>query len=245
MKWSSSKIQRKRLSDQIIESLIAMVANGELKPGDKLPPEPQLMDQFGVGRSSVREAIGALELIGLITVRPGHGTHITESPEKVQSTSIGLSLITIGHDKIRELVEARVELEQVIVRLAAERATEEDITEIKAHQEKLTAAVKSGQKLIHADLGFHTALAKASHNSVLMRFLNELRQPMRNWMEQKAKYDWGYELVIEQHESILNAIEARDPETAQSAMRLHLEMAGEKLVSAIIGTKSTNRVEKD
>lgn len=240
MKQNSFKIQRKRLSDQIIESLIAMMANGELKPGDKLPPEPQLMDQFGVGRSSIREAIGALELIGLITVRPGHGTHIIDSPDKVQSTSIGLSLIAIGHDKIRELVEARFELEQVIVRLAAERATKEDITEIKAHQKKLTAAIKSGQKLIYADLGFHTALAKASHNSVLMRFLNELRQPMRNWMEQKAKYDWGYDQVIEQHETILNAIEARDPETAQSAMRIHLEMAGEKLVSAILGTKSVN-----
>ena len=99
MKRNSFKIQRKRLSDQIIERLIAMMANGELKPGDKLPPEPQLMDQFGVGRSSIREAIGALELIGLITVRPGHGTHITDSPDKVQSTSIGLSLIAIGHDK--------------------------------------------------------------------------------------------------------------------------------------------------
>ena len=240
MKWNSFKIQRKRLSDQIIESLIAMIANGELKPGDKLPPEPQLMNQFGVGRSSVREAIGALELIGLITVRPGHGTHITESPEKVQSTSIGLSLITIGHDKIRELVEARVELEQVIVRLAAERATKEDLTELKAQHKKLTDTVKSGRKLIHADLGFHAALAKASHNSVLMRFLNELRQPMRHWMEQKAKYDWGYDQVIEQHQTILNAIEAHDPETAQSAMRIHLELAGEKLVSAIVGTKSIN-----
>lgn len=238
MKQNSFKIQRKRLSDQIIESLIAMIANGELKPGDKLPAEPQLMDQFGVGRSSIREAIGALELIGLITVRPGHGTHIIDSPDKVQSKSIGLSLIAIGHDKIRELVEARVELEHVIVRLAAERATKEDITEIKAQQKKLTAAVKSGRKLIYADLGFHTALAKASHNSVLMRFLNELRQPMRHWIEQKAQYDWGYDQVIEQHETILNAIEARDPEAAQSAMRIHLDMAGEKLVSAILTTNT-------
>ena len=234
MKLNSFKVERKRLSDQIIESLIAMIEKGELKPGDKLPPEPQLMDQFGVGRSSVREAIGALELIGLITVRPGHGTHVTDSLDKVQSKSIGLSLIAIGNDKIRELIEARLELEQVIVRLAAERATEEDISEIKAQQTKLKAAAKSGSKLIDADLGFHTALTKACHNSILMRLLNELRQPMRHWMEQKAKHDWGYDQVIEQHEAILNAIEARDPEAAQSAMRTHLEMAGEKLVAAIL-----------
>jgi GntR family transcriptional repressor for pyruvate dehydrogenase complex len=240
MKRDSFKIQRKRLSDQIIESLVAMIADGELKPGDKLPPEPQLMDQFGVGRSSIREAIGALELIGLVTVRPGHGTHVTDSPDKVQSTSIGLSLVAIGHDKIRELVEARIELEQVIVRLAAERATKEDITEIKAQHKKLTASAKSGRKLIDSDLGFHIALATASHNSVLLRFLTELRQPMRHWMEQKAKTGRRYDQVIDQHETILNAIEARDPETAQSAMRIHLEMAGEKLISSILDIKSNS-----
>jgi len=239
MKRRSLKIQRKRFTDQIIENLIAMIASGELKPGDKLPPEPQLMEQFGVGRSSIREAIGALELIGVLTVRPGHGTHVTDSTDKVQSKSIGLSLITIGHEKIRELVEARVELEQDIVRLAAERATEEDIADIKAQQKKLISAAKSGPKLIAADLGFHSALAKASHNSVLMRFLSELRQPMRHWMEQKAKYDWGYDQVVEEHEAILSAIEAHDPETAQSAMRVHVEMSGEKLVSAILETKSS------
>jgi GntR family transcriptional repressor for pyruvate dehydrogenase complex len=238
MKRNSLRIQRKRLSDQIIDNLISMIASGELKPGDKLSPEPELMEQFGVGRSSIRQAIGALELIGLITVRPGHGTHVTDSHDKVQAKSIGWSLLTIGHDKIRELVEARIELEQVIVRLAAERATEDDIAEIKGQQKKMIAAVKSGRKLIYADLGFHTALAKASQNSVLLRFLSELRQPMRHWMEQKARYDWGYDQVIEQHEAILKAVEAHDPQAAQSAMRIHVEMAGEKLASAILETKS-------
>ena len=237
MKRNSLRIERKRLTDQIIEHLVALIANGELKPGDKLPPEPQLMEQFGVGRSSIREAIGALELIGLVTVRPGHGTHITDSLDKVQTKSVGLSLITIGQDKIRELVEARVELEQAIVKLAAQRATEEDIVELKAQHKKLISAAKSGRKLIKADLGFHTALANASHNSVLMRFLSELRQPMRHWMEQKAKYNWGYDQVIEEHEAILNAVESRDAERAQSAMRIHVERAGNKLVSAIKETK--------
>jgi GntR family transcriptional repressor for pyruvate dehydrogenase complex len=241
MKQNSFKIQRKRLTDQIIESLIAMIASGELKPGDKLPPEPQLMERFGVGRSSIRVAIGALELIGLLKVRPGYGTHITDSTEKAQSKSIGLSLITIGHEKIRELVEARVELEQDIVKLAAKRATKEDIDEIKDQQKKMKSAKKSGPKLIAADLGFHTALAKASHNSVLLKFLSELRQPMRHWMEQKAKYNWGYDRVVEEHETILKAIEARDPETAQSAMRAHVEVAGEKLVSAILETESSTK----
>lgn len=238
MKNSPHRIERKRLSDQIIESIIAMIAGGELKPGDKLPPEPQLMEQFGVGRSSIREAFGALELIGLITVRPGHGTHVTESPDKVQPKSIGMSLIAIGHDKIRELVEARLELEEVIVRLAAERATAEDLDEIRAHHKKLRAAGKSVAKLIAADLAFHAALAKASHNSVLVRFLGELRQPVHNWMEQKTKYDRGYDHVIVEHATIIDAVEKRNPQAAQDAMRKHLEKAGAKLVAAILEANS-------
>ena len=233
MKNNSLRIERKRLSDQIIESIIAMITSGELKPGDKLPAEPQLMDQFGVGRSSVREAIGALERIGLITVRPGHGTHITDAPEKIQPKTIGMSLLAIGHDKIRDLVEARLELEEVIVRLAAERATEQDIADIKANHETLLSAQKIGKDLISTDLAFHTALAEASHNSVLLRFMGELRQPILNWMEQKTEYKWGFQEVVEQHEAIIRAIEAHDPDAAQAAIRRHLEKAGAKLIAAI------------
>jgi len=246
MERNSFKLERKRLSDQIIEKIIAMIASGELKAGDKLPPEPQLMEQFGVGRSSVREAFGALELIGLVTVRPGHGTSIADSLDKAQPKSMGLSLITIGQDKIRELVEARGELEQATVRLAAKRATEEDIAELKAQHQKLKKGLKqgfkSGRKLIEADLGFHAALSKASNNSVLARFISELRQPMRNWMEQMAKYDWDFDQVLEEHEAILKAIEARDPETAQSAIRRHVEIAGAKLVAALLEKKSIKEI---
>ena len=240
MKKNSLRIERKRLSDQIIESIIAMITSGELKPGDKLPAEPQLMDQFGVGRSSVREAIGALERIGLITVRPGHGTHITDFPETIQPKTIGMSLLAIGHDKIRDLVEARLELEEVIARLAAERATAEDIAEIKAQHQNLIAAKKIGKDTISTDLAFHTALAKASHNSVLLRFMGELRQPIQSWMELKTEYKWGFKEVAAQHEAIIKAIEAHDPDKAQATMRHHLEKAGAKLIAAIKDAKTAN-----
>ena len=94
--------------------------------------------------------------------------------------------------------------------------------------------MKRGQKLIEADLGFHAALSRASNNSLLARFLSELRQPMRNWMEQMAKYDWDFEQVLEEHQAILDAIEARDPDNAQTAMRIHVEIAGKKLSSALL-----------
>lgn len=233
MEQGSFKLERKRLADQIIDKLASMIATGELKPGDKLPSEPELMKNFGVGRSSIREAVGALSLIGLVTVRPGHGTHVAVPSEESQSKPIGL-MLTVGRDKIRELVEARLIIEQATVKLAAERATEQDLKEIKRNLGDLKPPLTVSKKAIRADLDFHDAIAKASQNSVLNRFLSELRQPMKHWMEQKAKHDWGYEKVYDQHSKIVDAIESHDGERAQIAMRNHLESTGEKLVAAIL-----------
>jgi len=237
MKQDSFKLDRKRLADQIIEKLASMVANGDFKPGDKLPSEIELMKSFGVGRSSIREALGALSLIGMVTARAGHGTRVAVPSEESQTKPIGL-MLTIGKSKIRELVEARIIIEEAAVRLAAERATRQDLVEIKRHLDHLKPPITTSKKVIKADLGFHNAIAKASHNSVLNRFLSELRQPMKHWMEQKAKHDWGYEKVYEQHLKIVAAIESHDAEQAQTAMRNHLESTGEKLVSAILEIES-------
>lgn len=236
MKRDPVKIQRTRLSDQVMERLISMITDGKLQPGDKLPPEPQLMEQFGVGRSSIREAIGALELIGLLSVRPGDGTRITDSTNIIQPKAVGLALITIGQEKVRELVEARTELEQSLAMLAAERASAEDMENIRTRHEKLVRAKQKGVTLIAADLDFHAAIAQASHNGIMIRFFSELHQPVRRWMEQKARYDWGFDRVVQEHERIVQAIESRDPDAARSAMRTHIESAGNKLVSALSDT---------
>lgn len=237
MKSTPQKLQRKRLSDQIIEHIISMIAAGDLQAGDKLPPEPKLMEQFGVGRSSIREAIGGLELLGLLSVRPGQGTVVTDATEEIEPRGVGLSLITIGQEKIRELVEARSELEQVIARLAAERATDADIAAIRHQQDELAKAKQGGRKLIAADLGFHMALARACHNTVLLRLFSELHHPIRRWMEEKAKHDWGFDRVLEEHEALLKAIEAHDPDAAQIAIQTHIKDAGNKLVAAVLGNE--------
>jgi GntR family transcriptional repressor for pyruvate dehydrogenase complex len=234
MKSSVIKLQRRRLTDQIVEKLVSMIAEGKFKPSDRLPPEPELMKQFHVGRSSIREAIGALSLIGVLTVNHGRGTVVNSSLDKALSKSLGWVISTMGPDKVRDLVEARVELEQAIVRLAVERATEEDLAEIRYHHERLRTSKKGSKKLSRSDLAFHTALAKASHNDILIGLISELRQPMRRWMEQKASVDWGYDKVFEQHENILKAVVERDAERAQSALRNHLESTGQRLTAILM-----------
>ncbi|MDC7218271.1 MAG: FadR/GntR family transcriptional regulator [Spirochaetales bacterium] len=233
MKNQTRKLTPRRLSDQVVDSLIAMIASGELKPGDKLPPEPQLMSQFGVGRSSIREAIGALELIGLLAVRPGDGTTVKDSASMIESRAVGLSLLTIGQGAIRELVEARAELEVSMAGFAAERASDEDIDAIREQHERIVRPRCSGREFIAADMGFHSAIAAASHNLVLVRFFSEIRQPVLHWMEQKTRYDWGREMVAEEHGAIVDAIAARDAGAARAAMRKHIVRAGDKLIAAM------------
>ena len=234
MKSNLMHIERKRLKDQIIDQLIVMITDGRLKPGDKLPSETVLMEQFGVGRSSLREAVGALSLIGMLTVRPGHGTHVNPSAGESSSKPLRWSMFFGWREKLYEFIEARIALEQALVGMAAERATEADIEKIRNGHNLLKTKKLTKRKAIYADLVFHMAIANASHNSVLARFLEELRQPVRTWMEQKAPLFGGYDQVYEQHEAVFNAILARDPARAQKAMREHLEAVGERLAAALL-----------
>lgn len=228
------RIERKRLTDQIIEQLTAMIADGKFKPGDKLPPERVLMEQFGVGRSSLREAIGALSLVGVLSVRPGHGTHVSPAAGDSLSKPFRWSMSVSWRDKLHEFIEARITLEKALVAMAAQRATAEELEEIRRCHGLLKSAKVKGRKAIQADLVFHTAVAKASHNSVLAGFLAELRQPVRQWMEQKASLFDGYAKVYDQHDAVVRALEARDPEAARRAMEEHLEAVGERLARALL-----------
>lgn len=234
MKTNSMRIERKRVTDQIIDQLTAMVADGKFKPGDKLPPEHALMEQFGVGRSSLREAVGALSLVGMLTVRSGRGTHVSATAGESLSTPVRWRMFMDWREKLHEFIEARITLEEALVGMAAERATEADIEEIRKGHNLMKTSKLTKRKVIHADLVFHMSIANASHNSVLARFLEELRQPVRNWMEQKASLFGGYDQVYEQHDLIFGAILARDPVKAKKAIREHLESVGESLAAALL-----------
>lgn len=220
------KIERRRLPDQIIEQILSMIAKGKLKVGDQLPSERALMQQLGVGRSSLREAMGALSLMGIVSIRPGHGTRVAAYPEGRFEDRLKWNAFRRQY-RVQELVEARTVLEEAAAGLAAKRADEQDLAELKARLIELESAKKkkSRKKLAQADWAFHTALAKASHNEVLMRFLSELRQPIRIWMSRSvasAEYP-VYDASKKQHAAILEAIEAKDPERAKVATRQNIE----------------------
>ena len=237
MKSSVKRIERKRLTDQIVEQLVLLIRSGKLKIGEKLPPERELMNQFGVGRSSLREAIGALLLTGVLTSRPWRGTYVSVSSDKLLPRTLGWRIAT-GSEKVEELIEARIILEQAMAGLSAARATEEDIAETRHYNGLLKSIEEGKQKVaqVQADLSFHFALAKSSQNATLFGFLSEFRNLMLLWMQQTVRPESTYHLhdIIKQHDAILEAVEARDVERAQEALHRHLEASANNLSSILL-----------
>jgi len=240
------QVEKRRLTEEIVDRLVSLIASGELKQGDKLPPERTLMKQLGVGRSSLREAIGALSLMGVITVRPGSGTYLTLSPEKFLAKPLGWG-IPMGRGRVQDLIEARRILEQAIVALATERASEAEIAEVKQHLSHMNANRRNLRKVINADMAFHASLAKASHNDVLQSLFLQIRNLLRSFTEKILLVPGAYDSVISGHGKIFSAIEARDVEGARSALNRHLDLVRDILASVAITTPppDANRSEKE
>ncbi len=222
------QVEKRRLTEEIIDRLVSLISNGTLKPGDKLPAERNLMKQLGVGRSSLREAVGALSLMGVITVRPGSGAYVTVSPGEFLAKPLGWG-IPMAQGRVPELIEARRALEQTIVALAAERASEADIAEIKEHLLQMNENRRKRRKFIKADMAFHGALAKASHNDVLVSLFLQIRNLMRSFTEKVLLVPGAYDSVMSGHGEIFAAIEAGNAEGARSALDRHLDLVSDIL----------------
>jgi len=233
------QVERRRLTEEIVDQLVSLIASGRLKPGDKLPPERVLMKQLGVGRSSLREAIGSLSLMGVVTVRPGSGTHVAVSGEEFLAKPLSWG-IPMGRGRLQELIEARRVLEEAIAGLAAEKASEAEITEMRYHLAQMKTNRRNQRKVVKADLSFHIAMARASHNTMLLGFLRQIRNLLRSWVEKALLVPGVYDSTLEEHSEILSAVEARDVEGARLALRRHLKSVGDALASVVLARTSSD-----
>jgi len=232
-KLKLNQVTRRRLTEEIVDQLVSLIVSGKLKRGNKLPPERELMKQLGVGRSSLREAIGSLSLIGVLVVRPGSGTYVTVSREEFLAKPLSWG-IPIGHARTQELVEARRILEEATASLAAERASEADIAEMRYHLTQMKTNRRHLRKVIIADMSFHETLAKASYNTLLLNFLMQIGNLLRSWKEETLLIPGVYDSAVEEHEKILSAIEEHNAERARAALCRHLESVGDALASVVL-----------
>ncbi len=235
-------VVRITLRTSAFEQLVSCVVNGTWKAGDRIPPERELCQQLGIARTSLREALKAMELIGMIESRVGDGTFVHPRSEFL-SRPLLWAFTGTDHKDLREIMEAREFLEQDLAGLAAKVGTDAEIALLRTAIDEMRTCHAQGRSVLEADLQFHDAIAAAAHNHVMATAVQLLRNLLRHWVAMKMMIPGVPESVIEQHEAIYRAIAARDIPEARHRMLAHLEDTGQ-LVERLFQTEERTKVSE-
>jgi len=222
------QVDRRPLYEQVSERLREFIDTSDMQPGDKLSNVRDLASQLSVGRSSIREAITALRTQGIVDVRHGDGIYLLKRPEDVIS-SLAAELVEthVDHPYIWETRQA---LETQCARLAATRASAEDLAELEDALVDMAAEVDAGAPGLVGDRRFHLGVATASHNPVLIRLLTGLREPLDRTSETSLTRPGRPQKSLADHYAILAAIRGGSSDDAAAEMLRHLVSTSDSLI---------------
>lgn len=212
------------LSARVTEEMLEAIASGRFKPGERLPSEREMGDQFGVSRSVIREAVRSLHAKGVLDVSPGRGARISEVSSSRVTEALELYLRGAQSQEIllpAHIAEVRETLETRFVEIACERATDEDIEEITWAHERLSRATDPEMAAIH-DAEFHRRLAVATHNALYLTLIESINATMRTIRINSFRVEGRLERAIEEHDAVLKAVQARRAVASRAAMQHHL-----------------------
>lgn len=212
----------------VAKRMLDLFTGGQIAPGTRLPPERELASTLGIGRSAVREALAALEILGIVDVRPGSGTYLRGSSSELLPETLSWGLM-LGEPKTRELIELRGKLEVAAAELAAERVTDASLARLRTQVAAMQESLRDRNKFIEADLKFHIEIARASENDVLLNLLQSIRSLLRIWVERGLQNDGDAQLAYDEHVAVYEAIASRDGDRARLAMSHHMSTAGNRL----------------
>jgi DNA-binding FadR family transcriptional regulator len=223
-------VATQRLYEQVADQVTDLVARGEFKPGDRLPPERDLAKMLGVSRPTVREAMIALEIAGLVEVRVGAGAFVTDKAASGGAASNGRLFEGVGSSPL-ELIAARRTIEPEVAALAAQLATPDEVAAI-AETVAMIAAATDTPSHRAADHQFHVRIALASHNNILTAIVDECWAEMYSPMFERMGAITGLivarcspqqrDTTIAEHQAVYRAITGHDPDAARAAMDAHL-----------------------
>ena len=226
-------IDKTSISSEIVSQIAALVDSGDLKPGDRIPPERTLCEMFGVGRGSVREAIKVLEATGTVE-RRGKAVLVSE---KTPAMKLALDIAdTI--DDIRNVMETRNIMEIESCRLAAKRAGEQDIEKL---SEIISRPATDYESFSSCDRAFHRTIMEASHNPVLLQVYDQIADLIFRTEDlyrgkdaiSREEQQQTIRNTKESHQEILDAIRSRDPQRAVSCAKKHLKAASAALIAQV------------
>ena len=216
-------LQRTRLYEQVAEQISAWIAENGLRAGDRLPPERELATRLGVSRATLSQALVALEVVGVVAVRHGDGTVLTDKAGSARITDA----IRAHADRMPEVIEARDALETKLAALAAERRTDADIAAITAALDEMARDIEAGGRGVHADEHFHGAVTAAAYSPLLASMMATLRELIVETRIESLSQPGRPRDSLAGHQKIADAIIAGDPTAAYQAMHEHVLMVSD------------------
>ena len=229
--------EKTTLYDDIVEQLRGLIINGNIKPGERLPSERTLCEELGVSRAILREALKGLELMGVVQIKHGGGTFVRND---INANLLSQSLRFIPIDPemgktILELLETREAIESTSIRLAAMRATNDQLKSIEDEFALMKDAYchEDWDKMSEHDVNFHLLICEASGNSILYQIEKSIQSMLLKAMETTIYIPTAGSLAIDFHEKIVAAIRKHDSELAQSLMVDHIRTVGKKVMEAL------------
>lgn len=223
-------IKRQKLTASVAEELLALIVRGGFQPGQRLPAERVLSEQIGVSRTSLRDAIARLEVLGHLEARQGNGVYVRE-PSAAHLTQPFQGMLARTAQNVQDLLEFRRMIEPEVAAHAAARATPEQVKVLLASIEAQQEAARQNVKLSHEDLQFHTLIAQMAGNEVVMGVLDTLRSLLRDLRDQVLGDQ--PQLTIQEHAAVAQAIARGSPAAARQAMLRHLISVREHATSSL------------
>ena len=213
-------IKHTRVSDEIANQIKTLISEGELKPGDRLPPERELIKEFSVSRPSLREALKSLVAMGFLEIK-GKRTFIKSVASESMQNPLSL-IIKADTEKIFDLIEVRKAMEAWGAFLAAQRATEDDIRRLENILEEMRNAFEQGRSWEKQDADFHLGIAQATHNTIQTHMMSTIYDLLRESMGRVFKDQSRVKKLLDHHRRIFNAIKNHSPDKARERTLEHL-----------------------
>jgi GntR family transcriptional repressor for pyruvate dehydrogenase complex len=225
-------IHRSRVYEEVAHRLQALIIDGKLQPGDRLPPERELVRLFHVSRGSVRDAIRTLELIGLVRSRQGEGTAVCELSADSLLVPLSSALVR-KNDLVAELLDVRRMLEPPLAARAALNATDAEIAHLQDVLRRQQQKVRRGEPTVEEDSDLHYSIALASRNSVMRKVVDLLMDLLRESRTRSLQVEGRLERSLAGHRRIVLAIQRHDPRAAEEAMQLHLQQISDLVLATL------------
>ncbi len=220
-------IKHEKISTKIVEQIKSLISEGDLKPGDALPPERELMELLNVSRPPLREALNALAAMGYLEITQRHRT-IVKSLTSGRITEPIHQLLKEDIKTVFELIEVRKAIETWNAHHAAERATSDDIAKLEKYLEAMQSKVKQRSRIVDEDANFHLAISEATHNKIQTHLMFSIYGMLKDIL---GKY-WerlNINDLLNQHQKIVSAIKGKDPDLAEMRMREHLDYVQDRV----------------